>query len=114
MVQDSTQIFDIFMDEIRCQKTMKYRGNLSTKLLFPQNDKNALTTFLHSTDEIVMQSSMRVHIVSHAYFVRHTMILLIWIETFIFKRSIIFKLRQNKNYDVLTLYYELKWKTTQF
>ena len=29
---------------------MKYKGNLSTKLLFLQNVENALTTFLHSTD----------------------------------------------------------------
>ena len=41
-----------FMEEIRCQKTMKY--NLSTKLLFLQNDENALMTFLHSTDCILM------------------------------------------------------------
>ena len=31
---------------------MKYKGNLSTNLRFPQNDKNALTTFLHSTDDM--------------------------------------------------------------
>ena len=31
---------------------MIYKGNLSTKLLFAQNDKNALTTFLHSTDDV--------------------------------------------------------------
>ena len=29
---------------------MKYKGNLNTKLPFLQNDKNSLTTFLHSTD----------------------------------------------------------------
>ena len=33
---------------------MKYKENLITKLLFLQNDKNALTTFLHSTDEIFL------------------------------------------------------------
>ena len=33
-------------------KTMKYKGNLSTKLLFLQNDKKALTTLLHSVDEL--------------------------------------------------------------
>ena len=34
---------------------MKYKGNLilSTKLLFPQNDENALTILLHSTDDII-------------------------------------------------------------
>ena len=32
---------------------MKYKENLNTKFLFPQNDKNALTTFLHSTDDLV-------------------------------------------------------------
>ena len=31
---------------------MKYKGNLSTKVPFLQNDENALTTFLHSTDDI--------------------------------------------------------------
>ena len=45
------------MDETRCQKTMKYKGNLSTELLFPQNDINALTTFLNSTDEMVFLTS---------------------------------------------------------
>ena len=40
------------MDKTRCQKTMKNKGNLSTKLILPQNNKNALTTFLHSTDEL--------------------------------------------------------------
>ena len=44
----------IFMDKTSRQKTMKYKENLSTKLLFPQNDKNALTTFLHSTDEVTL------------------------------------------------------------
>ena len=33
---------------------MKYKGNLSTKLPFQQNDENALTTFLHSTDEMLL------------------------------------------------------------
>ena len=33
---------------------MKYKGNQSTKLLFPQNDRNALTTFLHSTDDMIL------------------------------------------------------------
>ena len=33
-------------------KTMKYKGNLCTKLLLLQNDENTLTTFLHSTDDI--------------------------------------------------------------
>ena len=32
-------------------KNNENKGNLSTKLFFPQNDKNALTTFLHSTDD---------------------------------------------------------------
>ena len=36
------------------KNTKKYRGNLGTKLLFPQNDKNAFTTFLHSTDELLI------------------------------------------------------------
>ena len=40
------------MEQIRHQRTMKYKGNLNTKLPFLQNDKNALTTFLHSADEI--------------------------------------------------------------
>ena len=40
------------MEQIRRQKTLKYTGNLSTKLPFLQNDENALTTFLHSTDDI--------------------------------------------------------------
>ena len=33
-------------------KTIKYKGNLNTKLPFPQNDKNVLTTFLHSADDL--------------------------------------------------------------
>ena len=41
------------MEEIRHQKTIKYKRNLSTKLLLLQNDENALTTFLHSTDDIL-------------------------------------------------------------
>ena len=40
------------MEETRCQKTMKYKGNLNTKLLSPQNDENALMFLLHSTDEV--------------------------------------------------------------
>ena len=40
------------MDKTRCQKSKKYKGNLSTKLRFPQNNKNALTTFLHTTDDL--------------------------------------------------------------
>ena len=39
------------MAEIRCQKTMKYKGNLSTKLFFSQKDEHALTTLLHSADD---------------------------------------------------------------
>ena len=35
------------MEEIRCQKTVKYKEKLSTKLLFLQNDENALTILLH-------------------------------------------------------------------
>ena len=31
---------------------MKYKENLSTKLFLLQYDKNALTAFLHSTDEL--------------------------------------------------------------
>ena len=46
----STQRLYIFMEEIRSQKTIKYKGNLSTNMLFLQNDENALTTFLHSPD----------------------------------------------------------------
>ena len=34
------------------KQTMKYKGNLNKKLLFLQNDKNVLTTLLHSTDEL--------------------------------------------------------------
>ena len=51
-MQVSTQSIHIFMAEIRCQKTMKYKENLSTKLLFPQKDENALTTLLHSADDL--------------------------------------------------------------
>ena len=36
----------------KTSKTKKYKVNLSTKMLFLQNDKNALTTFLHSTDDM--------------------------------------------------------------
>ena len=36
----------------KMSKTMKYKFNVSTKLLFPQNVKNAHTIFLHSTDDI--------------------------------------------------------------
>ena len=50
------------MKEIRCRKTMKYKVNLSTKLLFLQNVENALTTFLHSTDDyLVLASSFFKH-----------------------------------------------------
>ena len=49
-MQVSTQSIHIFREEIRCHKTMKHTGDLSTKLLFLQNDENSLTTFLHSTD----------------------------------------------------------------
>ena len=31
---------------------MKYKRNLSMKLLFPPKDENALTTLLHSVDDI--------------------------------------------------------------
>ena len=51
-MQVSTQSICIFMEKISCQKTIKYKGNLSTQLLFVQIDENALTTFLHSTDDI--------------------------------------------------------------
>ena len=37
---------------------MKYKGNLSSKLPFPQNDKDALTTFLHSTDDLLFLQKM--------------------------------------------------------
>ena len=33
-------------------KTMKYKENLRTQLLFLQNNENALTTFLYSTDDV--------------------------------------------------------------
>ena len=33
-------------------KTMKYKGNLSTKLFLLQYDETALTTFLHPTDDL--------------------------------------------------------------
>ena len=33
---------------------MKYKGNLSTKLLFPQKDENALTTLLHLVDHYTL------------------------------------------------------------
>ena len=46
MVQVSTQSIPIFMDKTRCQKQMKYKENLSTKLLFPQNDKKCTYDFL--------------------------------------------------------------------
>ena len=36
------------MEEIRSQKIKKYKENLSTKLFFLQNNKNALTALLHS------------------------------------------------------------------
>ena len=32
---------------------MKYKGNQHTKLLFPRDDENALTTLLHSTDNMI-------------------------------------------------------------
>ena len=50
----STQSIYVFMEQIRRQKTMKYKENLGTKLFFQQNDKNALTTFLHSHDVIFL------------------------------------------------------------
>ena len=40
------------MEEIRCQKIRKYKENLSTKLLFLQNNENSLTTLLHSAEEL--------------------------------------------------------------
>ena len=40
------------MEETRFQKTMKYKRNLSMKLLFPQKDENALMTLLHSVNDI--------------------------------------------------------------
>ena len=43
------------MEEIRCQKTTKYKGNLNTKLFFLLYDENALTTFLHSTEELELE-----------------------------------------------------------
>ena len=53
MVQVSGQSIYIFMDKTRCQKTkqkqkqktMKYKRNLSTILLFQQNDKMHLRPF---------------------------------------------------------------------
>ena len=41
------------MDKPRCQKTMKYKGNLTQNCFSHKNDKNALTTFLHSTDDLL-------------------------------------------------------------
>ena len=61
------------MDETRCQKTMKYKRNQRTKLLFLQNDENALTTLLHSTDEFfllvlhVINSVNQCNIFNHAH-----------------------------------------------
>ena len=52
--QVSTQSLYIFMEEIRFPKTIKYKGNLSTNLPFLQNDENALTTLLHSPDDILL------------------------------------------------------------
>ena len=42
----------IYNEQIRRQKTIKYNGNLSTKLPILQNDTNSLTTVLPSTDAI--------------------------------------------------------------
>ena len=52
IVQVSTQSIYIFMEKTRYPKTMKYKGNLGTKWLFHKMTKNALTTLLHSTDEM--------------------------------------------------------------
>ena len=41
-----------FYEKNKMPKTIKYKGNLSTKLLFPQKDENALTTLLLSADDI--------------------------------------------------------------
>ena len=37
---------------------MKYKGNLSTKLLFSQKDENALTILLHSVDDLSFLKSV--------------------------------------------------------
>ena len=63
-MQVSTQNIYGFMEQIRCQKTIEYKGNLSTKLLFLQNDKNALTTFLHSTDAIILSLKGVLHLLA--------------------------------------------------
>ena len=42
-MQVLTKIVHIFMNQIRYQKTKKYKGNLNPKLLFLQNDENVLT-----------------------------------------------------------------------
>ena len=52
------KVFTIFLEEIRCQKTIEYKVNLSTKLLFLQKDENALTTLLHSADEMGIETTL--------------------------------------------------------
>ena len=56
ITQVSTQSIYICREEKRCQETMKYKGDLSIKLLFLKNHENALTTFLHSTDELLFRA----------------------------------------------------------
>ena len=51
----SSQSIRIFMEETRCQKKKKYKRNLSMKLLFPLKEKNALSTLLHSVDDMTRQ-----------------------------------------------------------
>ena len=48
-MQVSTQSIDILMEQIRRQKTMKYKGNLNTKLPFLQNDKIHLRPCIQPT-----------------------------------------------------------------
>ena len=40
---------------------MKYKGNLSTKLPFLQNNENALTTVLHSTDDSICDFKKKIY-----------------------------------------------------
>ena len=54
-MQVATIIIYIFMEEVRCQKTKKYKRNQSTELLFLKNDENALATLLHSADEMELR-----------------------------------------------------------
>ena len=56
-VQVSNQTIHIFMEETRCQKTLKYKRNLSMKLFFPQRTRMHLRlSCIHSTNFVSDES----------------------------------------------------------